>query len=210
MVNRLRFRRLRLWKAEEGISLTEGPIVFPIMVIVITAIIEFSYGMYQWNQASKTVQLAARKAAVSCPLASNFNTVFAFDEALGGELINASPTTIAQCGPNHNNCELDRLDRLVDGVSGSNWPGTKTYFNQPNFDRDNVVVIYEQSGLGYHGRPEGPVASLRVELQNLTFELPIIGTMLGLGTINVPGFPVTVSSEDLKSGPDDDCAPAGS
>ncbi|MCX2725654.1 TadE/TadG family type IV pilus assembly protein [Roseibium salinum] len=201
----VRFLLRGFWSDRDGISLTEGLIVFPIMVLVVSALIEFSYGMHQWNQAAKAVQLGARKAAVSCPLTEDFETVFAFDPALGGELIPASSATVSQCGPDENNCVAARLDRLVNGVAGSTWPGMATYFQQPDFGPDNVVVIYEQSGLGYHGRPEGPVVSLRLELRNVQFDLPVVGQLLGLGTINVPGFPVTVSTEDLREGPDDDC-----
>jgi Flp pilus assembly protein TadG len=195
---------------DQGISLLEGVIVFPIMLLTISALIEFSYGMYQWNQAAKTVQLAARKAAVSCPLTDDFDAVFAFDDAQGGQLISADSNTISQCGfGTGNECITARLDNLVDGPAENpenySWKGMKRFFNQDDFTSDNVRVIYEQSGLGYQGRPDGPVVTLRLEIRNVTFDLPVVGALLGLPDVIIPSFPVTVGTEDLQSGPNDDC-----
>jgi Flp pilus assembly pilin Flp len=201
-----RFRR-----DEDGISLTEGLIVFPLMVLVISAMIEFSYAMYQWNQAVKAVQMGARKAAVSCPLTSDFNAVFAFNAALGGQLISADGSKVSRCGYGMpKQCDDARITALVDGPASNPenfaWKGMRRYLNRDGFDKDNVVVIYEQSGLGYHGRPSGPVVSVRLELRNLTFDLPVVGALLSLPDITVPSFPVSVSTEDLRSGPNDDCS----
>jgi TadE-like protein len=204
-------RTIRSFVAEDqGISLLEGVIVFPIMLLTISALIEFSYGMYQWNQAAKTVQLAARKAAVSCPLTTDFDTVFAFNDALGGQLISANSGTVSQCGyGTGNSCIAARLNNLVDGPAENpenySWKGMKRFFNQDDFDAENVTVIYEQSGLGYHGRPDGPVVTLRLEIRNVSFDLPVVGALLGLPDVIIPSFPVTVGTEDLQSGPNDDC-----
>lgn len=187
---------------ESGISLTEGLIVFPLMVFVITVIIEFSYGMYQWNQAAKAAQLGARILAVSDPITSDFATVFAFDSDLGGQVVQPDNTIVSQCGPGANPCES--LDRLVNG--NGRWPGMQAYYNR--ISEDNVFVSYEQTGLGYHGRPTGPVVTLRLELRNVTFELPLVGALMNaLGAnsatdftnITVPAFPVTVTTEDLQT-----------
>jgi hypothetical protein len=39
-----------------------------------------------------------------------------------------------------------------------------------------------------------------MEVSGITFDLPILGTLLGIDQIQIPLMPVTVTSEDLKSG----------
>ena len=63
----------------------------------------------------------------------------------------------------------------------------------------NVVVTYRVSGLGYYGRPSGAVVTIRMEVQNITFDLPILGALLGLDDVTIPAMPVTVTSEDLNT-----------
>lgn len=47
-MTRLLFRRFR--RDEDGLSLTEGVIVLPVVLIVITIFMEFGFAMYQWNR----------------------------------------------------------------------------------------------------------------------------------------------------------------
>ena len=45
----------------------------------------------------------------------------------------------------------------------------------------------------------GAVATIRLEVQDITFDLPLLGGLLGLDTIEIPPMPVTVTSEDLDT-----------
>ncbi|MGO7998215.1 pilus assembly protein, partial [Rhizobium ruizarguesonis] len=36
---------------------------------------------------------------------------------------------------------------------------------------DKLMVTYQRSGLGYWGRPDGPVLKMRLEVRNITFDL---------------------------------------
>ena len=40
----------------------------------------------------------------------------------------------------------------------------------PGLRRENVVVTYTATGLGYQTRPGGPVPTITVSLQNVTFQ----------------------------------------
>ena len=64
---------------------------------------------------------------------------------------------------------------------------------------DNMVVTYQRSGLGYWGRPDGPVLTMRLEVRNITFDLPILGALSGLDDVTIPAHPVTITTEDLKT-----------
>jgi hypothetical protein len=71
----------------------------------------------------------------------------------------------------------------------------------------NVRIVYTQSaapaGLGYAGRPAGPVPTIRVSLQNMPFRFFFLGSLLGFRNIQIPEAPTTITGEDLHS-----CSPA--
>jgi hypothetical protein len=74
------------------------------------------------------------------------------------------------------------------------------------FDRitlANVRIVYTQpaapAGLGYAGRPGGPVPTIRVSLQNMPFRFFFLGTLLGFRNIQIPEVPTTITGEDLYS-----------
>ena len=70
------------------------------------------------------------------------------------------------------------------------------------FDRvrvPNVIVTYTQTGLGYAGRPHGPVPTITVSLQNLPFQFFFRGVFTGFDKIEVPGMTTTITGEDLSS-----------
>lgn len=190
---------------ENGIALSEALLTFPIVLLVFAAFFEFGYAMSQWNQTVKALQLGARRAAVSDPLTSNFNTVFpvsASNPVNNGTATPNDATITSTCGPNLNNCtaELNRIVQGSDGVCGTagdprpgicdiNW----------RIQPENLVVSYQRSGLGYWGRPEGPVLTMRLEVRNITFDLPLLGGLLGFNNITIPAHPVTITTEDLKT-----------
>ena len=52
----------------------------------------------------------------------------------------------------------------------------------------NVSVSYAYTGLGFAGRPGGPVPTITVELQNLNFQFFFLGGLMGFGNIAI--FPI--------------------
>ncbi len=69
----------------------------------------------------------------------------------------------------------------------------------PGLKRNNVVVTYIASGLGYQTRLGGPVPTITVSLQNINFQFFFLGGLLGFGNINMPSMLSTVTGEDLKT-----------
>ncbi|MCY1294766.1 hypothetical protein D9M70_440780 [compost metagenome] len=169
------------------------------------AFIEFGYAMSQWNQTVKALQYGARLAAVSNPLTTDFNAVFPISASNPLDNGKAAPNNAAiysTCGPALANCtaEVNRIvlggDGLC-GVTGDPTPGIcdLNWRIQPA----NLVVTYQRSGLGYWGRPDGPVLTMRMEVRNVTFDLPVLGALLGLNDITIPAHPVTLPTEDLET-----------
>ncbi|ASY57844.1 TadE/TadG family type IV pilus assembly protein [Sinorhizobium sp. CCBAU 05631] len=190
---------------ESGVALTEALITFPIVMLMFATFIEFGYAMSQWNQTVKALQMGARLAAVSDPLTSDFDDVFpteADDPLDNGDATPNDATIFSTCGPDLANCS-DELSRIVlgsDGVCGTagdprpgicdvNW----------RIKPENLVVTYQRSGLGYWGRPEGPVLTMRLEVRDVTLEMLFLGPLLGLDEIAVPAHPVTITTEDLQT-----------
>lgn len=190
---------------ESGIALSEALITFPIVLLVFAAFFEFGYAMSQWSQTVKALQFGARRAAVSDPLTSDFNTVFpigASDPANNGKATPNDATISSTCGPGLANCtgELNRIVYGSDGVcaaAGDPRPGVCDI--NWRITPDKLVVTYQRSGLGYWGRPDGPVLTMRLEASGVTFDLPVLGALLGLNDITIPAHPVTITTEDLKT-----------
>lgn len=196
---------VRFWKDQSGVTLTEGLITLPLVLLVISAFVEFGYAMSQWNQTVKALQFGARMAAVSDPLTDNFATVFPTDAnnpLNNGDATPNDATISSTCGPNLANCS-DALTRIVmgsDGVCGQvGDPNPGICDLNWRIQPANLVVTYQRSGLGYWGRPNGPVLTMRLEVRNVTFDLPLLGALLGLDQVEVPAHPVTLTTEDLKT-----------
>ncbi|WP_042119895.1 TadE/TadG family type IV pilus assembly protein [Rhizobium etli] len=189
-----------------GVSLTEALLTFPIVMLVFAAFIEFGYAMSQWNQTVKALQYGARLAAVSDPLTTNFNAVFPTDAAdplNNGKATPNDATISSTCGPALANCSMAALNRIVLGSDGVCNVGTDPHPGICDLNwrikRENLVVTYQRSGLGYWGRPDGPVLTMRLEVREVTFDLPILGGLLGLNEVTIPAHPVTITTEDLKT-----------
>ena len=67
----------------------------------------------------------------------------------------------------------------------------------PRIQASNVEVKYSGSGLGFAGDPNGSDISplVTVSLINMNFN-PVTG--LRIGTLPMPGFSTTLTSEDLS------------
>ncbi len=190
--------RLALLRDESGTSLTEGLILFPVMILAISVCVEFGFLLHQWNMGAKAMQMGVRKLVVSEPVTSDFDQVFAFDEELTGELMTANADIKSSCGAGTaNSCDSALMQRIVFGGVGANWRGLNAYFS--NLAVEDIRVTYELNGLGYHGRPNGAVVSVRMELDRSASDLPITGALLNFLNIRFPPFSVTATSEDLQS-----------
>lgn len=189
----------------DGVTFVEGLLVFPIMVLAISVCVEFGYAMYQMNMAAKAMELGVRRVIVSprfIQISDDDWSDYWFDNTKGGQVIDtgsANPIgkTLSCTG---NACDNTWMDWLVGPNGPSNtWPGLKNYY--PQIEKTNIRITYQQSGLGYEGRPSGPVLTVRMELVNQSFNLPILGKLLEIANINLPPLTVSATTEDLKDGP---------
>ncbi|AWI61164.1 TadE/TadG family type IV pilus assembly protein [Sinorhizobium fredii] len=195
---------------ESGVALTEALITFPIVLLMFAAFIEFGYAMSQWNLTVKALQFGARLAAVSDPLSSDFGEVFpteANDPLDNGDATPDDATISSTCGPNLVNCNVSALNRIVYGSTTATkcqprgTPGIRFALCHINsrINIGNIAVTYQRSGLGYWGRPEGPVLTMRMEVRDMQTPTLLLGGLLGINNITVPAHPVTITTEDLQT-----------
>lgn len=190
----------RISADQDGGALTEGLVVFPIMVFAVSTCIEFGFLLHQWNLGAKAMQMGVRKLVVTEPVTSDFDDVFAFNDDLGGDLITANSGVISTCGAGTNTtCNAQIMQRIVSGGIGDAWPGLVGFF--PDLSVDDIRVTYELNGLGYQGRPGGPIVTVRMEIDRDPSNLPITGMIFNMLDITFPAFAVTATSEDLQSCP---------
>jgi TadE-like protein len=212
---------LRFARDNNGAVLVEATIMMTIMFVLVLGSVDFLFAFYQWNAAAKAVQVGARIAAVSDPVAAGLN-------GLSAAVVNSSlrpgsamPPFTVTCDGGTTTCSCDgacigvggysatAMDTIVFGrgsVACGDATSSYTAGMCDIFDRitpANVRIVYAQpaapAGLGYAGRPAGPVPTIRVSLQNMPFRFFFLGPLLGFRDIQIPEVPTTITGEDLYS-----------
>lgn len=210
----VRLAKHMFWKEESGTALIEGLVVFPLVVLVFSAFVEFGYAVHQWNQTVKATQYAARQLAVTNPVVTTFNPKTAAAAPTAADVGNSMPDdgTTWSCTGNDSQSTApycaNGLRKIVYGSATSSittcQPLTTAGITpamcqlNPNIKLGNVKVSYSQTGLGYYGRPNGAVVTIKVEVTGVQLNLPVVGALLGIN-ITIPSLPVTITSEDLTT-----------
>ena len=215
---------LRLTRDNNGGVLVEATIMITIMFVLVLGSIDFLFAFYQWNAATKAVQVGVRIAAVSDPVAKGLNGLSAGVVSASLRPGSAMPSFTVTCDGGTAICSCQGACKGVGGYNaaamqtivfgrGSMACGDATSLYTAGmcdiFARitpANVRIVYTQppapAGLGFAGRPGGPVPTIRISLQNMPFRFFFLGDLLGFRNIQIPGATTTMAAEDLYS-----CAP---
>jgi hypothetical protein len=165
------------------------------------------------------VQIGARLAAVSAPVASGLND-------LSQTVVNVSvppgaamPKFIISCDGRTATCtcnsdracpgmkSYDRaaMNTIVFGRGSSSCSDAKSADHVGMCDifsritPANVKIVYAQTGLGYAGRPGGPMPTITVSIQNLPFQFYFLAGLVGFRNLQIPASTASVTAEDLSS-----------
>jgi hypothetical protein len=159
--------------------------MLPIMIFFVLGSIDFLFAFYEWNAATKAVQVGARIAAVSDPVMTGFINLSAALVSASLRPGSAMPQFTVTCDGGTATCTCDgtcqvggvirfdaaALNTIVYGrgskacgdATSSYTAGMCDIFNR--ITPANVRIEYRQpaapAGLGYVGRPGGPVPRLR-------------------------------------------------
>jgi Flp pilus assembly protein TadG len=211
---------LLLRRDESGAVLVELSILLPIVITVLCGAIDVLYAFYQWNAAAKAVQVGARIAAVSDPVATGLNSLSnqvllsglvapkqpmpSFQVTCDGS--SATCTCVGTCADiAPNPFSRAAMNAIVFGRGSASCTDATSYYTSgmcdilPSISPANVRIVYTQTGLGYAGRPGGPIPTITVALQNMHFQFFFLSYLLG-PDIPMPAMTTTITAEDLCSG----------
>jgi Flp pilus assembly protein TadG len=212
---------IRIGRDEDGGPLVEATILLPFLFIFLLGISDFLFAVYQWNWASKAVEVGARLASVSDPVASGLRTIPA--NALSSSVLLGDPMPDFQvtCDGSASSCTCTRgtctgmgtysataMNTIVFGRGSSACNDATSYYTAGMCDlftaitAANVVIVYSQTGLGYAGRVAGPVPTITVSVQNVPAPFFFLGPFLNVAGFTMPAIKTThtMNGESLSSG----------
>ncbi len=211
---------------ENAATIIEATFTMLTFMVILFGAIEFSFLYYQWNAAAKAVQFGARLAAVSAPIPQAFTamsgvggTVYAGDAmppfnilcqstavdgssaSCSGSITTATPTALqalvfgrTTAGVARNACDYT----LRVTAAEKRTLGMCNFMFGTRLQANNVEVRYQYTGLGYAGRPGGPVPTITVSLRNMQYDFIFLNGLMGLAPVSMPSFATTVTGEDLN------------
>src|SRR5262249_42026341 len=183
---------------QQGSVLVEVTIMLSITLVLVLGAIDFLLLFYQWNAAAKAVQIGARLAAVSDPVASGLNNLSQAVVSASVPPGAAMPNFVVTCDGRTATCTCN--GHACRGMKGYDRAAMNTtFFGRgssscsdaksadvvgmcdifPRIAPANVKIVYAQTGLGYAGRPGGPVPTITVSLQNLPFQFFFLRGLMG-------------------------------
>lgn len=201
--------RSNIWKDESGTAVVEVTVTFLLFITLVFGVVEFSYAFFQWNSATKAVQLGARHAAVSDAVMPELVDISGIRKVQGKDVVPGSdyagsylvvckgtgPTT-GSCRCTGDECAVINKNSYDDkAMAGIVAAMDRVY---PKIQSSNVTVTYEYTKLGYAGRPGGPVPTITVSLSGLTFDFILLSAFLPADGVPMPSFATTVTGEDLS------------
>jgi Flp pilus assembly protein TadG len=206
---------IRFWRHEVGGPLVEAAIVLPIFIVLSFGAVDYLYAFYQWTAATKAVEVGARLAAVSDPVASGLNTIPVNATGLTGDPMpdfQVTCTSSGGCSCTRGTCtgygaySATAMNTIVFGRGSASCHDATSYYNAGMCDifsritAANVQIVYSQTGLGYVGRVAGPVPTITVSLQGLTYQFIFLKGLPGFSSgMTMPPFSTTFTGEGLTS-----------
>jgi Flp pilus assembly pilin Flp len=200
-------RRPGAFRADAGGATTvEFGLVATVLFTILFGLVDFGYAFWQWSSATKALQLGVRLAAVSDPVSSDLKTL----TGLSASVKDGDPMPYYErvCSGAARTCsggtfDQGALNTILYGRGNASCPTARQSYAPmcqifPRIKPENLRVEYVHTGLGYAGRPGGPLPTIAVSLVNLNFDFLILNAFLGLPTIPMSGLSATATAEDLS------------
>lgn len=196
-----------LLRHEGGAVAVEMGLVGGIFFLVLLTLMELGHAFWQYNAAAKALHLGARIAVVSDPVAADLKGWSGLSGMI--EAGDAMPSYARACSGRTSTCSGGTFDRaalegILYGPGNRSCPAASQSLPPPCrvFPRlrpENLEVDYVHTGLGYAGRPGGPVPTITVRIANLTFDFVVLNRLLGLSPLRMDGMSATATGEDLSA-----------
>ena len=187
----------RLLAARDGSSAAEFALVLPLLVILVLGMIDAGRMMLTWNRAEKAAQMGVRYAAVTDMVASGLATYdFVAAGIPQGSVVPTSSFGKVSCDNASCTCAISPCPTLTRSATAFNNILARMQALDGSIGAANLVIDYENSGLGFSGNPTGAGIApfITVRLQNMTFQ-PLVSQIFG-GTLTLPAFTSILTMED--------------
>ena len=205
-------------KDTDGAAMVEFTIIAMLALTFLLGAVDFFFAFSQWNSVVKAVERGARIAAVSTPVDNGLRNLTGLVSGVNqpGDpmpanyfsiICQGASTSGGSCtGTRAGTYNASAMNQIVygRGSSLSCTDATSAYSVgmcdiYSRITPANVTVEYQQTGLGFVGRPGGPVPTVTVSIRNLSFEFFFLNSLLRFGPIQMPPISATVTGEDLFS-----------
>jgi Flp pilus assembly pilin Flp len=208
---------VRLARDQNGAVLVEVTVVMVLILVFILGSIDFLFAFYQWNMASKAVQVGARIAAVSDPVAIGLNGLSTAVVTSAVPPGASMPYFMVRCERKTEACSCTgactgvgsynriAMNMIIYGRGSSSCSDATSFYRAgmcdifPRIADANVIIQYTQTGLGYAGRPGGPAPTITVSIEDLQFQFFFLSGIMGFNRITIPSSTVSIGAEDLAS-----------
>lgn len=205
----------RFTQEQGGAVMVEAAIALTVMLVLTLGFVDLGNALYQWNSATKAVQVGARLASISNPVATGLTSAAPTGTPGAPIVANAYlPFVCTSTGCTQNGATVasntTNFNQIFQGdmpfnasvpcpaLTSGKRPGMCHFY--PMLRRENVVITYSATGLGYQTRLSGPIPTITVSLRNINFQFFFLEGLLGFTDITMPSMLSTVTGEDLKSG----------
>ena len=119
---------------------------------------------------------------------------------------NARPCTCNGACLSVNGYNAAAMDTIVFGRGSSSCSDAANFYEAGMCDifhrikPANLIITYAQTGLGFAGRPGGPVPTITVAVKNLSFQFIFLSALRGFRDLPIPALTSSITAEDLSSG----------
>ena len=197
----------RLIRADTGSTAAEFGMVVPLLIIFLLGTIDVGRFLWTYNRVGKAVQMGTRYAVATDMIPAGL-AGYNFATTGTGAILQGNPVPTSAFGGA--TCQSVSGTVTCTCYTGATCPdlGTAnaTAFNNvvarmqqfyPGLTANNVVITYDNVGLGYAGDPNGSdvVPLVTVKVTGLTFA-PMLFSFFQNATVSLPAFSSALTMED--------------
>jgi len=197
----------RLLRSDAGSTAGEFGMVLPLLIMFLLGTIDVGRFLWTCNRAEKAVQMGTRYAVATDIIPSGLAS-YNFATTGTGAILQGNPVPTATFGSESCGSSGGTVTCTCTGTICASLASTvnTTAFNNvvarmqkfyPSLTANNVVITYDNVGLGYSGDPNGSdVAPLvTVKLTGLTFA-PMLFSFFKNTSVGLPAFSSALTMED--------------
>ena len=188
--------RIKFLADKSGGVMVEFALLCFIMILLTLSIIDLSMVYWQEHRIEKAMHLGARIAVVSDHVAVELvdfdckTAAIDFGTSCSDPAAATMPTTVcdgaSQACTNGFTYSSAAMDTVV----------VRMQQIYPLIQEQNLIIQYEDTGLGFAGRPT-PIPTVTITAVNMIANLLILNTLMGFAPFDMGTFTTTLTGEDL-------------